>query len=88
MTSLNTNIIEVPITLNLLEFLVCMGRGGVRQFTYRYTLGFCFSGHLTVFQLYEPPHDKINKMAYAPSEVSDQPGHPHSLISLRCALDG
>ena len=29
----------------------------------------------------EPPHDKTNKMACAPSEDSDQPGHPPSLIS-------
>ena len=28
----------------------------------------------------EPPHDKANKMACAPSENSDQPGHPPSLI--------
>ena len=33
---------------------------------------------------YEPPHDKTNKMACVPSEDSDQPGHPPSLISLRC----
>ena len=25
---------------------------------------------------YEPPHDKTNKMTGAPSEDSDQPGHP------------
>ena len=37
---------------------------------------------------YEPPHDKTNKMASAPSEDADQPGHPPSLISLRCALNG
>ena len=30
--------------------------------------------------IYEPPHDKTNKMACAPSEDSDQPGHPPSLI--------
>ena len=30
----------------------------------------------------EPPDDKINKMACAPSEDSDQPGHPHSLIRV------
>ena len=30
----------------------------------------------------EPPHDKTNKMACAPSEDSDQPGHPPSLISV------
>ena len=31
---------------------------------------------------HEPPHDKTNKMACAPSEDSDQPGHPPSLISV------
>ena len=35
----------------------------------------------------EPHRDKTNKMACAPSEDSDQPGHPPSLISLRCPLD-
>ena len=30
----------------------------------------------------EPPHDKTNKMACAPSEGSDQPGHPPSLIRV------
>ena len=32
----------------------------------------------------ESPRDKTNKMACAPSKDSDQPGHPPSLISLRC----
>ena len=32
----------------------------------------------------EPRHDKTNKMICAPSEDSDQPGHPTSLISQRC----
>ena len=32
----------------------------------------------------EPPHDKSKTNACAPSEDSDQPGHPPSLISLRC----
>ena len=36
----------------------------------------------------EPPDDKTNKMACAPSKDSDQPGHPPSLISLHCALNG
>ena len=31
---------------------------------------------------YEPPHDKTNKMTCAPSEDSDQPGHPPSLIRV------
>ena len=30
----------------------------------------------------EPPHDKTNKMACMPSEDSDQPGHPPSLIRV------
>ena len=30
----------------------------------------------------EPPHDKTNKMACAPSEDSDQPGHLPSLIRV------
>ena len=29
-----------------------------------------------------PPHDKTNKMTCAPSEDSDQPGHPPSLIRV------
>ena len=32
----------------------------------------------------ELQHDKTNKMTCAPSENSDQPRHPPSLISLRC----
>ena len=31
---------------------------------------------------FEPLHDKTNKMTFAPSEDSDQPGHPPSLISV------
>ena len=30
----------------------------------------------------EPPHDKTNKMAFVPSEDSDQSGHPPSLIRV------
>ena len=32
--------------------------------------------------LYELPNDKTNEMAVAPSEDSDQPGHPPSLIRV------
>ena len=32
--------------------------------------------------IYEPPHDITNKLACAPSEDSDQPGHPPSLIRV------
>ena len=33
----------------------------------------------------EQPRDKTNKMAYAPSEDSNQPGHPPSLIRVFAA---
>ena len=32
--------------------------------------------------LYEPAHDKTNKMACAPSKDSDQPGHPPGLFRV------
>ena len=31
---------------------------------------------------FEPPRDKTNKITCAPSEDSDQPGHPPSLIRV------
>ena len=34
------------------------------------------------WELYESAHDKTNKMPCAPSEDSDQPGHPPSLIRV------
>ena len=34
--------------------------------------------------LNEPSQEITNKITCAPSEDSDQPGHPPSLISLRC----
>ena len=37
---------------------------------------------LSVEKRYELPHDKTNKVACAPSEDSDQPGHPPSLIRV------
>ena len=41
---------------------------------------------LVVSSTYEPQHYKTNKMTCPPSEDSDQPGHPPSLIkSLRSA---
>ena len=39
------------------------------------------SYHLLLF-IHEPQHDKTNKMTCAPSEDSDQPGHPPSLIRV------
>ena len=37
---------------------------------------------VTVVSALEPPHDKTNEMACAPSEDSDQPGYPPSLIRV------
>ena len=34
------------------------------------------------FKTFEPLHDKTNKLAYVPSEDSDQPGHLPSLIRV------
>ena len=36
---------------------------------------------------FETVQDKANNMTCAPSKYSDQPGHPHSLISLRCPYE-
>ena len=48
-------------------------------------LVFEFLGHLPYVSFPCPTlHDKTYKMACAPSEDSDQPGHPPSLISLPC----
>ena len=33
-------------------------------------------------KLFEPPHDKTNKITFAPSKDSDQPGYPTSLIRV------
>ena len=43
---------------------------------------------LSVFPVidFEPPPDKSNKMACAPREDSDQPGHPPSLIRVLAVL--
>ena len=35
-----------------------------------------------IYNVFEPAHDKTYKIACAPSEDSDQPGHPPSLIRV------
>ena len=37
---------------------------------------------IRIEKAFEPPHDKTNKMTYATSEDSDQPGIPPSLIRV------
>ena len=50
---------------------------------YKFTHESKGSGELKIlFLIIEPHHDKTNKMACAPSEDSDQPGHPPSLIRV------
>ena len=41
---------------------------------------------LQYWKTFEPLRDKTNKMACAPSEDSDQPGHPPTLIRIFAAL--
>ena len=41
----------------------------------------CMVVHFSV-SWFEPPHDKTNRMTFVPSEDSDQPGHPPSLIRV------
>ena len=48
------------------------------------TIWFCW-GNLTFLSIYEPPHDKTNKMACVSSEDSDQPGHPPTDQFSLCA---
>ena len=45
-------------------------------------LSLCLIFRSVLTSLYELPHDKTNKMAYVPSEDSDQPGHLPSLIRV------
>ena len=45
-------------------------------------LYFLFVSRCCMLFINEPPHDKANKMAYTPSEDSDQLGHPPSLIRV------
>ena len=53
----------------------------------------CYAGGVTLIIcktfciIYEPEHNKTNKMTCAPSEDSDQPRHPPSLISLCCPTE-
>ena len=54
----------------LLSLLGCIGGSGILLSTYALKTQFA------------PPHNKTNKMACAPSEDSDQPRHPPSLIRV------
>ena len=40
------------------------------------------AGFVVTWLIYEPPHDKTNKITCAPSEDSDQPGLQPSLIRV------
>ena len=42
---------------------------------------------LRILAIIEPQHHKASKMTSAPSDNSDQHGHPPSLISLRCPFE-
>ena len=59
--------------------------------------GWCVSSHFaharrhffldSIHLIIEPAYDKTNNMACAPSEDSDQPGHPPYPIRVCCALN-
>ena len=51
-------------------------------FTCRSSRIFYFCISTRCLRLFEPPHDKPNKLACAPSDNSNQPGHPPSLIRV------
>ena len=70
---------------------LCSQQSLTPLFSDEYTLGvltkhdyriFSSISHSTNKQSNETPHDKTNKMACAPSEDSDQPGHSPSLIRV------
>ena len=42
----------------------------------------CYLKTFQFIKTFEPSQDKTNKMTCAPSEASDQPGHPPSLIGV------
>ena len=65
----------VQLTFILISGCQCL------QF-YPWVLIFMSSHCFTLFTCIEPPHDKTNKMACAPSEDSEQPGHLPSLIRV------
>ena len=49
----------------------------------RTSFSFLYSSSLySPLSKFEPGHDKTNKMTFARSENSDQPGHPPSLIRV------
>ena len=48
----------------------------------RFRLHACVGWSIFAGCTFEPPHDKTNKMTFAPSQDSDQPGHPPSQIRV------
>ena len=84
-----------PVIMLILEkqkdgHLMIMGRKNIYFFVTDIFWGTIMSTHDILcfyvvngkLSLNEPPHDKTNKVACAPSEDSDQPGHPPSLIRV------
>ena len=82
-------IMELPAFLVPCVILVCSDCPKIRNLPNILFLAFFLIhyGHRWVLCCcscvqYEPPYDKTNKMACAPSEDSVQPGHPPSLIRV------
>ena len=62
----------------ILMVLSCRGSYAIISLGH-HSSGFIVPEH----DIFEPQHNKNNKMNCVPNEDSDQPGHPPSLISLR-----
>ena len=66
-------LVDIQISLLLLADVSQVTNRDIQMFT---------DGQAAIIASFEPPSDKTNKMACAPSEDSDQPGHPLSLIRV------
>ena len=64
------------------KWCMCIFQGRIWSFTVHGSQNCKNLSFLIAYKRYEPLHDKPNKMTCAPSEDSDQPGHPSSLIRV------
>ena len=64
------------VVVQFLNFFMCI------HFNLFYIVSNIYKSQSVVNSLIEPVHDKTKKMTCAPSEDSDQPGHPPNLIRV------
>ena len=81
-----TAFVGIRVTVHLFKVRIyILVTATVKERTHRYQENLLF--HCNDKRLFEPRHDKTNKMSVrpAPSEDSDQSGHPPSLIRVFAA---